>query len=47
MLFDLYYGIGASQSHDEDRLTKMGTPSATDTYAYNGLGLRVGKTDTK
>jgi len=25
----------------------MGTPSATDTYAYNGLGLRVGKTDTK
>jgi len=32
---------------DEDRLTKLATPSVTDTYTYNGLGLRVGKTDTK
>ena len=31
---------------DEDRLTKMVTPGTTDTYTYNGLGLRVGKTDS-
>ncbi len=31
---------------DEDRLTSISGPGYTDTFTYNGLGLRVGKTDS-
>jgi YD repeat-containing protein len=31
---------------DEDRLTRMTSPGATDTFTYNGLGLRVGTSRT-
>ena len=31
---------------DEDRLTAVSGPGYSDTFTYNGLGLRVGKTDT-
>jgi len=31
---------------DEDRLTAVSGPGYTDTFSYNGLGLRVGKTDS-
>ncbi len=43
--------IGGSTFHDayddEDRLTSVAIPGGfTDTYTYNGLGLRVGKVDS-
>ncbi len=32
---------------DEDRMTSLTTAGGiTDTFTYNGLGLRVGKTDS-
>ena len=31
---------------EEDRLTNVSGPGYTDTFTYNGLGLRVGKSDT-
>ena len=42
----IYGNLYSFTYDDEDRLTKMVTPNATDTYTYNGLGLRVGKTDS-
>ena len=42
----IYGSLYSFTYDDEDRLTKLVTPGVTDTYTYNGLGLRVGKTDS-
>jgi len=42
----IYGSVYTMTYDDEDRLTRMTSPGATDTFTYNGLGLRVGKTDS-
>ena len=42
----IYGGTYHETYDDEDRLTSITGPGYTDTFTYNGLGLRVGKTDS-
>ena len=40
-------GVYHDAYDDEDRMTRITFPGgAADTFTYNGLGLRVGKTDS-
>lgn len=44
----LFNGVTSTRTYDdEDRLTSFTYPGGpTDTFTYNGLGLRVGKVDS-